>query len=365
LFFYVVFFIKFVVVIKKTIFMSKTTMEMNVFCDDGSGNIKIMMGSKIKVIPSSIQIGGMFGKSSNEGVYTNIKTGEMLVPIPDGTGLNTKVKDYQTSTANTVLLQEALRQLGVSGQKITLHATLPFASFFNPDATINTENIQAKKKALENNFKDISYEGDDFKINEITNTKIYAEGAMQLFDVFFDSKNKRVKKYEYYTSVILIDLGANTIDVCVAKINGTEPIIIGGNSYWGQSVLSVKTELASLILKNHKRKLLDQNGDYSGTLFDRMLSTKKYLNIDITKEIDEAIRNTYRAFLDNLMADWIEVYSPEAIVVAGGGAYILKSIIEEKMQEFAKNGQIVDVIVPESPELSLLRGIAKKNGIEI
>ena len=121
--------------------------HLKIVIDDGSNFIKFGYEKDGKQVLDSIPsrvirkaIPTLDGYSSSsykvgDNVYSVSPTGKGSIP--------TNNRDYQTSEANRVLINHVIKLSGAKSVDIIL--TLPVNQFFNPDSSINTELIEAKK----------------------------------------------------------------------------------------------------------------------------------------------------------------------------------------------------------------------------
>jgi len=324
-----------------------------VIVNAGSSDTKaLLLGNRKEfMMPSSLGEGMIGDDDDFENVYTFSSNGKTTTyTISDSVEKNfTDNPDYQFSEHNAILIQHALRRLGVGGKEIELHVTLPITDFYEK----NRINVEKKKKAIKENLVGVVYKGKNFKPCEVKNVVVHPEGIPQIIDVFYQqSGDKFIKDSKYKVDkVLVLDIGGYTIDCCIVQLDDEKPIILNKEqkaySVKDHGILKMKQYLLPLL----EKKLEVPNISLTRKRFDTLLKTSVFRDVDVVDEIKLAADRTFSPAVMDIYQNYNQD-KPEAILIVGGGAKFIEEFIKSKFP-------FVPVIIPNDPHLSLLRGIEK------
>ncbi|EME2527336.1 hypothetical protein VS869_004236, partial [Yersinia enterocolitica] len=180
---------------------------MNIFCDDGSTNVKLAWFDN-SALNTAISVNSFRKGWKVEGIGSRATFNYEL----DGTkytydevsseAINTTHIEYQYSDANVLAVHHALLNSGLKPQSVSLTVTLPISEFYTSECQKNTLNIQRK---TDNLLRPVTLnKGDSFTI---THVDVMPES---LPAVFAQLVSDNVGPFE---KSLVIDLGGTTLDV--------------------------------------------------------------------------------------------------------------------------------------------------------
>lgn len=189
--------------------------HLQIAIDDGSSYIKTAYQSKhglrtcitpSRVIRQAIVTETGYSDASYEidgYQYSVVKQAVGTIP--------TNNREYQTSEANRVLINHAIKIANYSDYFATcdIVLTIPVSQFFNPDGSVNNERIQEKIDNAKGEIKSL----DNKKLAEIKKVYVMPEGVPAFNHV--KSENK-LDDGRY----LLVDIGGTTTDLVIIDDNG-------------------------------------------------------------------------------------------------------------------------------------------------
>ncbi len=177
------------------------------------------------------------------------------------------------------------------------------------------------------------------QIISIDNIEIYAQGH----GIYIDSLMKDENKDLGDKSVLVVDIGFNTIDI-LWVINGT-PTRKNSTTLVNKGVVAIIKDLQEYIKNNHDIDLSEQVA--KDILIEKKIEIYGH-KIDLTGIIQDLIED-YASWLveeiEGRMKDTMQRVSK--VIIAGGGAYYVKNFIPDKYNF---------IYIPEIPEFSNARG---------
>lgn len=324
-----------------------------VIADEGSMAVKgKIFGSEEHVLVASSLVEGYVDDEDLTDVFSWSEEGrkpKIYTVSESARESYTDDPEYQYSRYNAILTQQMFRKLGLNGEKIELHVTLPIADFYKN----NKENIEKKQNAMIQNAQNVVFQGKGFQACQIEKVHVHPEGIPQVIDVFYHVEKKkveRVKEYKNIDTVLVLDVGGYTIDCCLATLEDQKPVFFKKEekimSIKDSGLLKMKKELEKLLVEKFDTKVF-----LSRKKFDEIIDKKVYRDEKINREIEEAAENTFEPALHQINQKYV-LDEPEAVLLVGGGANFIEKLIAKKFPN-------AKIIIPNDPHLSLIRGIEK------
>lgn len=318
---------------------------MNIFCDDGSTNVKLAWFDN-GALNTAISVNSFRKGWKVEGIGSRATFNYEL----DGTkytydevsseAINTTHIEYQYSDANVLAVHHALLNSGLKPQSVSLTVTLPISEFYTSECQKNTLNIQRK---TDNLLRSVTLnKGDSFTI---THVDVMPES---LPAVFAQLVNDNVGPFE---KSLVIDLGGTTLDVGVIVGQFEDVSAIHGNSSIGVSMVTQAT-LSALRMAS---------SDTSPMVADELIKrraepdfVRQVINDEsrislVMDTIDTAIIQLGKRVVDEL-SDFRHV---NRVYIVGGGATLITSAIQEAWSHLGNK-----VSMMESPQTALVTAIA-------
>ena len=278
--------------------------HLKIVIDDGSNFIKFGYEKDGKQVLDSIPsrvirkaIPTLEGYSSSsykisENVYSVSETAKGAIP--------TNTREYQTSEANRVLINHVIKLTGAKSVDIIL--TLPVNQFFNPDSSINTALIEAKKANATGDLISM----DNEELAEIKAVYVMPEGV----PAFSHAKqNLELQDGRY----LIVEVGGTT----------TELIIFAPDS----SIESFKSlNIGSLNMIDNFEQLV-----ISRLCLDELTDAQKFNGLINGTVAGQCVKNEVAACVgsfENSINDNIKTMGSFAlfdkVIYSGGGARLLK-----------------------------------------
>ena len=347
--------------------MSNIDNSMLVGLDDGHDHIKVYLGKD----PATgqhrqfkMQSRAAVGKA-NMGDDDSVN--EELIVVGDTTFTvsealsdftNTRYDEYPTSTLSKALvyqaLRNALRQFNMTPRSLTITSGLPVNRFYNTHAsTTNRTLIDAKKATLLDmanvyNLLDEAHEKPRVKIKD---HRVLCEANAAYYDVLLDDSGE-ISQQAIETGIFeggaaVLDIGGRTTDCVVVNPKGRN-LNAKRSGTLDTGVISFQDNVRGQLKSTHKLGFVSE------------ISLKNALSTGIykvgTKEIDindilvaekNKLYKKIEIFMDSTVGDGSDL---PAIILVGGGSYILKDLITQKYSQ---------VIIPEDSEFANARGFYK------
>ncbi|CNI66927.1 plasmid stability protein StbA family protein [Yersinia pekkanenii] len=318
---------------------------MNIFCDDGSTNVKLAWFDN-GALNTAISVNSFRKGWKVEGIGSRATFNYEL----DGTkytydevsseAINTTHIEYQYSDANVLAVHHALLNSGLKPQSVSLTVTLPISEFYTSECQKNTLNIQRK---TDNLLRSVTLnKGDSFTI---THVDVMPES---LPAVFAQLVSDNVGPFE---KSLVIDLGGTTLDVGVIVGQFEDVSAIHGNSSIGVSMVTQPT-LSALKMAS---------SDTSPMVADELIKrraepefVRQVINDEsrislVMDTIDTAIIQLGKRVVDEL-SDFRHV---NRVYIVGGGATLITSAIQEAWSHLGNK-----VSMMASPQTALVTAIA-------
>ena len=240
-------------------------------------------------------------------------------------------REYQLSDDNLVLVHDALRRMGYGGQPVAIYVTLPINLFFAKQP-YDKNLVELKKQRLQRTVVNAN----GLPLADIVSVQVIPEGLPVVYDVLLQDDGIDNPEYEWVERVLVIDIGGTTTDMALIS-NGTVLKSEGSKS----AMFNVRKRVAKLIGKT-----------IAPIIMDKILSTGYYAKADVRQQLDKAAKETADAIVKDVHSFVTDLSSIDLMVLAGGGANVMGQYLAEQFQE-------VDVVIPDQPDMSIVRGIKK------
>lgn len=303
--------------------------------DVGYGDVKAIFDNGIQVkFPTAVshESGGVLQEADkDEGLHvyrgSRYFVGELALKL--GVLYPTRHAGFLETYA-PLLAYEALLKGGMLGKCRNVAIGLPLGQY-KSDTRI----------AMVRAFKEAVIDNEKLGLDTID---VFPQGVGVLFDVGAADNGMLCDDYRHDT--LIIDIGYNTVDVVVsidgkARKDRSGMIERGGISQICEKLSTVVQERYNFRMPGPKAKEVLANG--SITLHGK--------NIDLTNEIQGLIQEYVRWIMAEIRDRWEDnIASFQKIVLAGGGAYILRPHLPSEYARF---------VTPKNPEFSNARGFLK------
>lgn len=319
---------------------------ISVFVDEGSSFVKAMeIGNHDSYItfPSRVK-SGKIQDMSNPETFTSDRSYQMpngdylsVCPTTDNPQNTSTSAEYQTSDTNLVLVHDALRIMGYGGQDVDLTVTLPIGLFFAKDG-FNKELVQAKKDRLMSAITHCNGK----PLANIAAVTVRPEGYSIAMDAMLDDGGELKDDYAHVSKIFVADIGGTSTDMALMSMDGQ----IENTKSSLNAVFPMRARLETLItdafpLQNVPVSVMDK------VLVDRKLGDK-----DVSQLVDQAAREQASSIIKDMSSFAGDMSSINILVIGGGGAYTIG-------QHIKAHFPTLHVVIPDSPEKSVLRGYDK------
>ena len=352
--------------------MSKPT-EM-IFCgaDDGHDSVKLAVcvlteeeGTPTAkhlsylTMPSKVANGVRSTSITGDDAGGIYRVGDSKYTVSDSIATNevidTRSIEYPTSDINRVLVTDALIRANLRGKEISLVTGLPVADFF-ASGLPNRELIDRKKANLLTSGmpkeKAVHTFPTESLMPQITSHQVASEGIAAIYDFAINddgSDNAEFLDLLDQAPVGVIDIGGKTIDMAVATIGRGKPQIDLDRTQSLQfGMLRVSEEIARQLRIDYDVR------DLTPRAMHRVIAKKELLlagqSIDVSASVIKALDAVRADFLGKLKAKWGDARDLARIIVVGGGAYLLKDVVNELYKH---------TVTREAPEMANARGMLK------
>ncbi|WP_118987952.1 plasmid segregation protein ParM domain-containing protein [Photorhabdus sp. CRCIA-P01] len=322
---------------------------MNIFCDDGSTNVKLAWyeGKKLQTSLSanSFRTGWKVEGLGNRQTFNYELDGKKFTyDEVSNQAISTTHIEYQYTDANVLAVHHALLNSGIKPQPVSLTVTLPISEFYTPECQKNELNIQRK---IDNLLRPVKLnKGEAFTIEHV---EVMPESLPAVFAQLVKDK---VGPYE---KSLVIDLGGTTLDVGVVVGQFEDVSAIHGNASIGVSMVTQATLSAlkmassdtSPMVADELIKHRNEAGFVSQVINDE---SKVSLVLDI---IDSTIAKLGERVVDEL-GDFRHV---NRVYIVGGGAPLIAPAVQAAWHHLGQK-----IIIMESPQTALVQAIAAFKG---
>ena len=321
-----------------------------VVVDEGSNQIKVCWIDEtgkinLKVVPAMIQkkAGTKVNGDKVDGSYKIEKT-EYFVNPNILKPITTKRKTYQVSRENRVLVHEALRLAGFGGKKVDIICTLPVTQFYmNEGNVLDDELLAEKKKNLTGSIECMT----DCEIAQIVGVTVAPESVPAWFDLQFSDEMEQDESLYEAKSVMVVDIGGTTTDVCV--LDGTG--MMQGKRTIDCGVYDIAKELKIKMIQNGIAKELPR------THMNEVLRSGTYQSKSVLNLIKEASEDLIDEVIDEMEEMVPHSGTLDHILYVGGGAALVGEELAERYGNKAKTH------IPDNPDTVVARGLMKLNMI--
>lgn len=316
---------------------------MDVYCDDGSTNVKLTWFAdgklKTSLSPNSFRHGW---KVDFGGTAFNYRVGALKYTWDSVSrdAVSTTNVEYQYGDLNLLAVHHALLNSGLPPQPVTLTVTLPLSEYYDHDCQKNEENIRRKK---ENLLRAIELNrGEAFTVNDVI---VMPESLPAAF-----SRLAELKPGPGETTLI-IDLGGTTLDAGVIVGQFEDISAVHGDPSVGVSQVTRAAQAALRSADSETSPLIaDQiiRGRKDRAFLDSIINDASRIDYVIDK-IEEAIGSLGARVVSELT----RFRSVNRVLLTGGGAPLIEGAIRQAWPLAADRIEIIS-----DPQLALAREIA-------
>lgn len=316
---------------------------MNVYCDDGSTNVKLAWFEdgemKTVVSPNSFRHGW---KVADFGGAFNYQIGTMKYSWDSVSrdAVSTTNVEYQYGDLNLLAVHHALLNSGLKQQDVTLTVTLPLSEYYDQDCQKNEENIARKKANL---LRSISLnKGEVFTVRDVI---VMPESLPAAF-----SRLSEIQPVAGETTLI-IDLGGTTLDAGVIVGKFEDISAIHGNPSIGVSQVTRAAQAA----------LRAADTETSPLIADQVIRSRKdraFLNsiINDASRIDyvvDKIEEAIESLGVRIVSELTNFRNVNRVLLTGGGATLIEDAIRSAWPLAKERVEVIS-----EPQLALAREIA-------
>ena len=311
----------------------------HIVIDEGSSQIKVCwFDGKIHetVIPSRLVEGARLkdGGQYHDGAYV-VDGNEYTVASHFDGAIRTNTEQYQTSEYNRVLVHEALRKSGFSGQDVTVYTTLPISDFFG----VKPRNDALIEKKKTNLMAEIENKA-GHELARIVDCKVWPEAIPAWLDLLLDEQGKTAMEVDESYKIMIVDIGGTTSDMTIIDGNGS----LQEYNSLKKGVFNVAENLTADLIQSTGRNKIEAHQ------IDKALRDKSFSGNDISKNINQAFAPVVRDIHLDMVKFNSESSNLDAVVYVGGGAALMADAIASLY-----GGRTII-----GDEFSIARGILKK-----
>lgn len=332
--------------------------------DDGHSCIKIYLGANLD-FPEPIQF-KMFARAkigvANMGDDDTINK-ELVVVDGDTYTVNENIPDFEStqnddyplSKLNKALVYQALRNADLGSKPKKIATGLPVSRYYTTGMhkTMNKELLTAKKAHLLS-MDHVYNKYDEEKALprvKIIDHKIFCEANAAYFDVLMDDfgqLTQTAEDYELYEyGAAVIDIGGRTTD-CVVINPGGGSLNSARSGTSNIGILDLMEEFRNDLKSTYKWSFISETALSNALITGTYGAAAKKTDVsDLVKAHKDRLFKRLESFISSTIGDASDV---PAIILVGGGSYILQDIIQERYP---------NVIIPEDREFSNARGFYK------
>lgn len=272
---------------------------------------------------------------------------------------NTRYDEYPTSELSKALVYQALRNAlnshNISSRNLAITSGLPVNRFYNTHSrTKNVALLEAKKLNLLEmdtvyNVLDENHEKPRLKIKD---HKVLCEANAAYYDVLFGDDDDDISDIAqesgiYEGGAAVLDIGGRTTDCVVVNPQGRN-LNANRSGTLDTGVISFQDSVRGQLKSIHKLGFVSELSLKNALLTGVYKVGSK--EIDISEILSDEKSKLYKKielFMESTIGDGSDL---PAIILVGGGAYILNDFIAEKYQA---------VIIPDDAEFANARGFYK------
>ena len=261
-----------------------------------------------------------------------------VMPSTDEPQTTSNGEEFQTSAINMVLVHDALRLMGLGGQNVDLTVTLPIKLFFAGDDGFNRELIIRKKARLVSDIKHIN----SHDIAKVSSVTVRPEGYSIALDAILDDNGELKKQFEDIVKIFVVDIGGTTTDMALMTMEGSV-------ERWTSSrnaVFPLREDIENCLVS-----AMDLDEVNISTM-DKILTTGFLGQHDVNDVVTSCAKRQAQGIIKDMNSFAGSMSSIDLLVIAGGGAYTIG-------QHIRNNFQNVPTVIPNQPELSVMRGYEK------
>lgn len=315
--------------------------------DDGYAMTKVVIieGGKVTkelMIPSRARSGihgtSVLGGSDESGPFPGYETEGVRFTVGDiADAESARFNEYPFSGMNRVIVNHALRLVGLAGVNVRIATGLPLSTFYMGGEP-NSELIGRKDASIRTVVKS----ADDSTMPNIVEHSVFPEGLAAWVDYAIGEDGEiRVDLTE---TVGVIDIGGRTTDIAVVLPGKRIDHARCGSADIG--VLDV-VEAVGISLFNRFKV------EFPGSKIEQALRTRSIKKhgtpVDIGAEIDAAVAQVMDSVMREVSRRLGTAVDVDKILLVGGGAYLFNKVAKS----------YPNVVVPEAPEFANARGFAK------
>ncbi|HFU2857289.1 TPA: plasmid segregation protein ParM domain-containing protein [Enterobacter cloacae] len=343
-----------------------TTKPILVAVDGGSGNIAIrfdMDGKTVsRISPALVRAGNLqhgavesgttwetIGEHGQPQTYSVVTSGNNLV--------NTCDPGYQASAAHRVLVINALAAAGLGGKDVIIADTLPADQYYGDNGQINQANIKAKKQSLMTEVKNYSGTVESPRVLDV---KVYPEAVPAYYSAAILPDMTPNPEFEQITSAIVVDVGRFTCDI--AEINRDYQVVSRATTEHGIQIMLQR--LHTLIQENEQSLGLKETKEISVEAMDAIirqgyigsrLESQAKKRKDVTHLIQQAAREMAEIIRADIRGVHRNLADIDLMLVVGGGANWIGGKLPH-INDYTADWDC-PVIIPDNPELAIVRGV--------
>lgn len=268
---------------------------------------------------------------------------------------STQNDNYPLSNLNKALVYQALRKADVGRKTVSIATGLPVSKFYttgmqkmmNKDLLLKKKNHLLKMDSVYNKY-DQSLNLPQIKVRD---HKVFCEANAAYYDVLVDDLGRITEvaeKYEIYDyGAAVIDIGGRTTD-CVVINPGGGSLNSDRSSTLNLGILDLMEELRNDLKAKYNWSFISEAS------LSRALETGLYgagaNKTDIKDLIEDHKDRLFKRLESFLLTTIGDASDVPAVILVGGGSYILGDIIKTKYP---------NIIIPDEQEFSNARGFYK------
>lgn len=316
---------------------------MNIYCDDGSTNVKLAWFADGKLLtsvsPNSFRHGW---KVDFSGAAHNYQIGSLKYTWDSVSrdAVSTTNVEYQYGDLNLLAVHHALLSSGLQPQTVTLTVTLPLSEFYDQDCQKNEVNIQRKRENLQREV--VLNRGHVFTVADVV---VMPESLPAAFSRLAELQPGAGE------STLVIDLGGTTLDAGVIVGQFADISAIHGNPSIGVSQVTRVAQAALRMADSETSPLIaDQviRGRKDRAFLNSIINDASRIDYVIDK-IEEAISSLGARVVSELT----RFRNVNRVLLTGGGAALIEEAIRQAWPLAPDRVEII-----RDPQLALAREIA-------
>ncbi|MEG0211140.1 plasmid segregation protein ParM domain-containing protein [Hafnia sp.] len=322
---------------------------MNIFCDDGSTNVKLAWyegkGLCTSLSANSFRSGWKVEGLGNRQTFNYSLDGKKYTyDEVSNLAINTTHIEYQYSDANVLAVHHALLNSGLEPQSVSLTVTLPISEYYTPECQKNELNIQRK---IDNLMRPVTLnKGQTFTIEHID---VMPESLPAVFAQLVKDKVGPFEKS------LVIDLGGTTLDVGVIVGQFEDVSAIHGNANIGVSMV---TQAALSALKM-------ASSDTSPMVADELIKHRdnaEFVSQVVNDEskiplVIDTVESAIAKLGERVVDELAEFRHVNRVYIVGGGASLVAPAVKAAWLHLGQK-----VVMMDNPQMALVQAIAAFKG---